>query len=114
MPLIARAFTVMPGQQIKSGDLPRPLPSEQPFPSPTWEWRQCLIRRPAGGHTGPGPKARRWFRLPRRNPRDPIGVTIKLRGGAEYWVEIHARGEVGRYPGYVTIAEIVLDINNAR
>lgn len=91
-----------------------PLQSEQPFPSPTWEWRYTMIRRPAGGHTRTAAAGLRWRGLPRRNPRDPLTCTVKLRGGAEAWVEIHARGDSTRVPGNTTIAELVLWMNGIR
>lgn len=94
-----------------SGQEPRPSKSEQPFPSPTWKWQHVMVRRPAGGQSDSAPKGHRWRRLPRRNPRDPLTVTVKFRGGPEAWVEIHARGDLGRFPGDTTIAEVVLAIN---
>lgn len=59
-------------------------------------------------------RARKWWGLPRRDMRKPLQLTIKLRGGTEGWVEIHARGRVGRYPGYVTILDVLTDINSQR
>jgi len=70
-----------------------------------------MVRRPAGGHTGTASAGRRWRLLPRRNPREPLACTIKLRGGPEAWVEIHARGDMARVPGYTTIAELVYWMN---
>lgn len=58
------------------------------------------------------PKAVRWWRFPRRDPRKPITVSIKLRGGAEAWVEVKGRGSVGRYTGHTPILDVVKDINN--
>jgi hypothetical protein len=71
-----------------------------------------MVRRPARGQKAAGPKGHRFRLLPRRNPRDPLSITVKYRGGPEGWVEIHARGDMVRLPGYVTIAEIVLMVNN--
>jgi hypothetical protein len=70
-----------------------------------------MIKGAAGGQRDSAPKGHRWRRLPVRNPRDPLTVSVKLRGGPEMWVEVHARGDVGRFPGYVTIAEVVMMIN---
>lgn len=74
-----------------------------------WEWRK--VRRPAGGHTNSVPKGHRWRLLPRRNARTPLAVTLSYRGGPEAWVEIHARGDLGRYPGSTAIADILADLN---
>jgi hypothetical protein len=71
-----------------------------------------MVRPAAGGQKDSAAKPLRWFGLPRRNPREKLTITVKLRGGPEQWVEIHARGRVGRYPGYVTLAEMVYDINS--
>jgi hypothetical protein len=70
-----------------------------------------MVRRPAGGQMRNAAAGRRWRLLPRRNPRDPLTCTVKLRGGPEAWVEIHARGDFVRVPGYTTIAELVYWMN---
>lgn len=62
-------------------------------------------RRPTGGV--------RFRRLPVRNPREPLGVTLIWRGGPEGWCELHARGATVRVPGHTCIAELVLLLNNA-
>ena len=98
-------------RQNHADQTPAPSPAEQSFPSATWEWRRVKIKPPAQGHQDSAPKGHRWRRLPVRNPRDPLTLTVKLRGGPEAWVEIHARGDLGRFPGYVTIAEVVLWVN---
>lgn len=70
------------------------------------------MRRPPEAHSGSQPKAGYWRRFPRRNPREPLKITVSFRGGSECWYEIHARGSIGRYPGTVCIHEIMSDINN--
>jgi hypothetical protein len=84
---------------------------EQPFPSTTWAWRQRKIRRPAGGHSDSAPKGRRWFGLPPRDPSVPLKISVKFRGGPECWYEIHARGGMARYPGWICIHDVMSDIN---
>jgi hypothetical protein len=90
---------------------PLPLQSEQAFPSTTWAWKRVKIACPPEARGPQSPAGRRWRLLPRRNRRDPLPITIKYRGGAEDWVEIHARGSIGRYPGWVAIGDIVNEIN---
>ena len=85
--------------------------TEQPFSSTTWEWRRVKIRRPAGGQNGSAPKALRWYRFPPRNPREPLHLTVKFRGGPECWYEVHARGSSGRYIGSTAIHDIMVEIN---
>jgi hypothetical protein len=82
--------------------------------STRWEWRQVKIGRAAGGQKAREPKARRWFHRSKRNPREPLSLTIKYRGGAECWYEVHARGEVGRFPGVVALHDVMSEINQSR
>jgi hypothetical protein len=51
--------------------------------------------------------------MSRRSPSKPLAVLVEWRGGSEAWVKVTARGAHRNYPGYATIADIVLDINNA-
>lgn len=72
-----------------------------------------MVGRPARGQKTSAAQRHLWFRLPRRNPRIPLAMTVKFRGGPEAWVEIHCRGGVHRFPGYTDIASIVLLANGA-
>ena len=74
-----------------------------------WEWRK--VRRPAGGQKSGSPQARRFRFLPSRNPREPLTIKVKFRGGPECWYEVHARGSIARYPGTRSIHEIMDEIN---
>jgi hypothetical protein len=71
-----------------------------------------MVRRPAGGQSAQRPSGHRWYKLPRRNPRDPLTCTVKFRGGPEAWVEVHARGDMARVPGDMPIATLVLWMNS--
>lgn len=53
----------------------------------------------------------RWHLLPWRNPRDPLTLTIRYRGGAEAWYEIRARGSVGRIEGHICLHDVMMAIN---
>ncbi len=86
--------------------------------STTFGWKRVKIARPPEASASPSaarsnesPRGNRWKRLPKRNPRQPLGVTLKLRGGAECWVEVHSRGDFHRYPGWTQIIDIVNDVN---
>lgn len=70
-----------------------------------------MVRPAPHGQVSSAPKGHRWMKLPRRNPRTPLPITVKWRGGPEGWVEVHARGDVGRFPGDTPIATIVLLVN---
>lgn len=69
------------------------------------------MRRPAGGHSDSASKTHRWFKRLPRNPREPLTLSVKLRGGPECWYEVHARGEVGRFPGSVCLHDVMREIN---
>lgn len=88
--------------------------TEQPFPSTTFEWKLVKVRRPAGGQKHSQPKAGRWWSRPPRNPREPLTVSVKFRGGPECWYEIHARGGVGRFIGTTSIHDIMVEINRCQ
>jgi hypothetical protein len=68
------------------------------------------MRRPAGGQSGSAAKPLRWFGRPRVDWRQPTTLRIKYRGGAEGWVEVHARGSVGRFPGHATILDVIAEV----
>lgn len=85
--------------------------SEQPFGSTTFEWKRVKIARPPEATATAGPKGRRWRLLPTRDPRKPLTITVKLRGGPEGWVEVHARGDSTRYPGWYQLYDVVMDVN---
>lgn len=78
--------------------------------STDWEWRKVKIRRPPEATGTVSPKARRFRHLPWRDPRQPLTLTIKFRGGPECWYEVHARGSIGRWPGYMAIHDIMSEI----
>jgi hypothetical protein len=72
-----------------------------------------MVKPAAAGQSNSAAERRRRFALPRRDPKAPLSVTLQYRGGPEAWVEIRTRGAVWRYPGYVDIASVVLEINKA-
>jgi hypothetical protein len=45
-----------------------------------------------------------------RDRRKPLTLTISYRGGPEQWFEIHARGSIGRFPGYVALSDVMAAI----
>jgi len=83
---------------------------EQTFPSTTYEWRRVKMSRPAGGQTGSRPKGGRWWFLSRYDWRKPLALTVKYRGGAEGWFEVHSRGGIGRFPGHACIYDVMREI----
>lgn len=80
--------------------------------STTWRSRRGKITRAPQATQDRAPQAHRLARMPRRNPREPLTVVMKLRGGSEAWVEVRTRGAVVRVPGYTSVAELLLLLNS--
>lgn len=81
--------------------------------STTWRHgREKIVLAPQATQDS-APKGHRFRRMPRRNPRDLLGVTMKLRGGSMGWVEINARGGTVRVPGDTQILPLLLLLNSA-
>lgn len=89
-------------------------PVEQAFPSTRWAWKYVKVGRPPEAKVTAARRATFWRRHRPTDPRKPTGLTLRLRGGAECWVEIHSRAAIGRYPGNTAIIDILRDINNVR
>lgn len=85
--------------------------SEQVFPSTTWTWKQVIVRPPRQGQKGSAAKRHRWWGLPKRNMRKPLGITLSYRGGPEGWVEVHARGRQAVFHGSVAILDLLREIS---
>jgi hypothetical protein len=69
-----------------------------------------MSRPPEATSTARAERARRYA-LPRRDPRQPLNVTVKFRGGAECWWEVRARGTVWRFPGHVSLQDALAQVN---
>lgn len=86
---------------------------EHEFSSTTWEFRKVRIRRPPDGHETAPRSGGHWHGLPPRPIRETITLTVVWRGGPEAWYEIKARGRTGRVPGWLSIHDVMMRINNA-
>lgn len=82
-------------------------------PSFRYGWIYGKIAKPPEALASTSPKAPFWRKLTRWNPRDPLTLTVTYRGGAECWIEVKARGRLGRYPGHVAIYEVLRDVWNS-
>lgn len=82
--------------------------------STTWIPKPDRIRRSRPEGQQDVPKARSWRSLRRRDPRDPLPVTIRYRGGSEAWWLIEARGTRQAFPGHMCIHDIMQIVNNTR
>lgn len=79
-------------------------------PSTRWVWKQVKMSRPPEANSDSAPKARRWYTLPALDWRRPFTIRVKYRGGAECWFEIHARGQIGRFPGHVSLYDAMREV----
>lgn len=79
-----------------------------------WEWRK-VRQRPKGQVDSPPKAGRSWFcRLPAWPiRRRPLTLTLKYRGGAECWFEVHCRGGTLRRPGHVSLYDLAKDLTNS-
>jgi len=87
------------------------LSDKEEIPSTTWAWRRVKITRAPGGHTGSAAAGRSIYALPKRNPREPLTVSVVYRGGQEAWYEFRARGAVVRVPGTTCVHDLMNKIN---
>lgn len=78
--------------------------------STTWEWRKVRMSRPPDGQERRPAAGRSFSRLPWKNPRDVLTVKVRYRGGAEAWIEVHARGVTKRYPGSLSLFDVMADV----
>jgi hypothetical protein len=98
----------LPGDNAGDGD------GEQPFPSTTWEFKRVKVRRPPEATGTAAAEQRPSGRRRAREPRDPLGVVVRYRGGSECWWQIEARGRTYRFPGWVSIHDALARINAGR
>lgn len=79
---------------------------EHPFGSTPSEFVWRKVRRPPEATVQSGPKGHRWrHRLP-WDRRKPLPLTVKYRGGAEAWIEVHSRGDFSRFPGSTALIDV--------
>lgn len=97
--------------QRNRGWMARHTESEHPFPSTRWEWKRVKMARPPEASSTAPSAARFRNALPGRDPRKPLPVTVKFRGGAECWYEVVSRGTTWRFPGTVCLHDAMRKIN---
>lgn len=52
--------------------------------------------------------------LPGRNPRDPLTITIRYRGGSEAWWAIEGRGRTWYVPGHLCLHDVLTMVQDGR
>lgn len=79
--------------------------------STTWSHAPDRISRPRREGQQNVPKAPRWWRLRKRDPREPLTIRITYRGGAQCWYLIEARGSRGAFPGVLALHDVMREIH---
>ena len=79
-------------------------------PSTTWGWRRVKISRPPEAGTRSGAQRRTLHALRKRDPRQPLTVTVVYRGGSECWWELRSRGVVIRRPGHNALHDVLWEL----
>lgn len=82
--------------------------------STRWGYKRVKIASPPEATTRLPKAAHRWWKRPVWNGREKLTLTITYRGGTECWYEVHARGCMGRFPGYVSLHDMMREIYNDR
>jgi len=84
---------------------------ELTFGVPHWSWKRVQNQTPAQGQSAAARRASFKRRLSHRSMRKPIEVVLTFRGGPECWVQAEARGRTFRFPGYVSVYEVLQRLN---
>lgn len=82
--------------------------------STTWALKLVKIGRRPPGPSNSGSEATASPPLAPRSPREPLTLTVRLRGGPECWWEIKARGRTYRYPGTLSLHDVLTWINEGQ
>jgi hypothetical protein len=85
---------------------------EHMFESTTFGWKYVKLSRPPEANRQREAPSRGFRRLPRWPMRKPLALTMKFRGGAECWIEVHSRGQIARFPGNTALYDVFRRIAN--
>jgi hypothetical protein len=101
------------GRPVASEEYP-----ERTFGSTTSVWKWSKIRRPPQPHelsaskastTQPGIR-KGWRGLYRVDWHKPVHLTLQFNGGAEGWIEVHARGRRKSYPALTPLIDVLGEV----
>lgn len=79
--------------------------------STTWTPKVDSIKAPAGRAKKAAPGRRPFSHFSRRDPRLPLNITIRYRGGSEAWIYVEGRGAAQAFPGYLSLYDVLMTIN---
>jgi hypothetical protein len=83
-------------------------------PSTTFVWKQVRIEQRSAPLGGQRAKHSTQASLVARDPRQPLSCVVKARGGSEAWVEIRTRGVTFRFPGWLSVCDVVDALSASR
>jgi hypothetical protein len=92
--------------------VPDQQPTEQVFPSTTWQWKKVKMKPPPAGHSTARAQRGRWRHLARWPRTQRMTLQVTYRGGAESWWLVQARGSQGVFPGSAALEDIMSQVFN--
>lgn len=87
------------------------LDTNSSSPSATWIPQRAKLPRSRRGAKQDGSKRPLFRNLRARNPREPLTIQVRYRGGAEAWWYIEARGTSQAFPGHLCLHDVMSSIN---
>lgn len=87
------------------------LDTNSSSPSATWIPQPARMRGSRRGAKQDGARRASFKLLRRRNPKDPLTLRIRYRGGAEAWWLIEARGTHQAFPGHLCLHDVLSAVN---
>lgn len=95
------------------GDMAYHLDRNTSSPSTTWTAKPDRMRGSRREGQQNVAAGGRWRKLRRRNPKDPLTIQVRYRGGSEAWWYVEARGSSGAFPGHMALHDVMNEINNS-
>lgn len=83
-------------------------------PSTTWRAEPDRMAGRPGGASRNGPKAPKFLSLRKRDPREPLSIRIRYRGGSEAWWYVEARGTAQAFPGHMCLHDVMSRVNGTQ
>lgn len=82
--------------------------------STTWYSRPDRMSAAARQGQQNGPKAPKFSSLRKRDPREPLTIQVRYRGGSEAWWLVEARGTRQAFPGHLSIHDVMQRVNGTQ
>lgn len=89
----------------------QPNLDEHPFPSANWRWKKVMLGGRPAPHVPARSKTARPASLRSRDPRQPINIVVQYQGGPEAMWVITARGRTWRRAGWLSLQDVMAEVN---